>query len=190
MEWTLSAMEWTLSALSSPEGTPAHVRPLVSVLVLFVALLGLTGCGGSSSSSSGSSSNPGYAWTNVAPSGGFVASIAFNPQIPNEVWASGDDSSGLYKSGDAGGAWTLVRSTPADQSSYCLAIDRLQPGFIYAPNHFGRGLLRKPGWWAQLAAVTGHRRTYTDTSAASAARSAAQKPRRQARSSFFSLSIT
>ena len=72
---------------------------------------------------------------------GFFSSIAFHPLRDGEVWASGDDSSGLYKSNDGGDTWAIVAGLPLDQATYSLCFDENLPDRIYAPNHFGRGFL-------------------------------------------------
>ena len=72
---------------------------------------------------------------------GFFSSVAFHPSRTGEVWASGDDSSGLYKSNDGGDSWALIDGLPPNQSSYSLCFDANLPDRIYAPNHFGRGFL-------------------------------------------------
>lgn len=84
----------------------------------------------------------GYVWTNVGPEGGFISSVAFHPLVEGEVWVSGDDASGLFRSIDDGNSWTLLTSPPPDQSTYSLRFDPLEPTRVYAPNHFGRGFLR------------------------------------------------
>ena len=81
-----------------------------------------------------------FAWTNIRPYGGFVSSVAFHPVNAGEIWVSGDDSGGIYRSTDSGATWSLL-STPPDQSTYSLRFDALDPSNVYAPNHFGRGLL-------------------------------------------------
>ena len=79
---------------------------------------------------------------NIGPSDiGFFSSIAFHPLRDEEVWASGDDSSGLYKSNDGGDTWAIVAGLPLDQATYSLCFDENLPDRIYAPNHFGRGFL-------------------------------------------------
>jgi len=80
-------------------------------------------------------------WTELGPGGGFFASIAFQPGT-NDVWMSGDDGGGLYESVDGGGSFTLLTDVPADQSTYTLTFDPADGSKIYAPNHFGRGMLR------------------------------------------------
>jgi photosystem II stability/assembly factor-like uncharacterized protein len=65
----------------------------------------------------------------------------YRPANADEIWASGDDAAGLYRSTDGGNAWTLFTNTPANQSTYSLVIDPSNPANVYAPNHFGRGML-------------------------------------------------
>jgi len=73
---------------------------------------------------------------------GFFSSVAFNPTSVNEVWVSGDDGSGLYRSTDGGNTFTLLEGVPPNHSSYALAFDPIQSNTVYAPSHFGRGFLR------------------------------------------------
>jgi photosystem II stability/assembly factor-like uncharacterized protein len=88
-----------------------------------------------------SSSVYGYSWTQIGRPSGWISSIAFHPANAGEIWASGDDSAGLYRSTDGGDTWTLFTNTPANQSTYSLVIDPSNPANVYAPNHFGRGML-------------------------------------------------
>lgn len=83
-----------------------------------------------------------YSWEQISPDGGFVANVEYHPGNANEIWASGDDSSGLFKSVDGGDQWTLIRSVPEDHSTYSLVFDPANANIMYAPNHFGRGLLK------------------------------------------------
>lgn len=85
---------------------------------------------------------PDYIWTQMAPEGGFVSAVQYHPTRNGEVWASGDDSSGLYKSLDSGGSWNLITTTPPNHSTYAFAFDPGNADVLYAPNHFGRGLLK------------------------------------------------
>ena len=88
-----------------------------------------------------SSSVHGYSWTQIGRPGGWISSITFHPANAAEIWASGDDSAGLYRSADGGNSWTLFTNTPTNQSTYSLVIDPSNPANVYAPNHFGRGML-------------------------------------------------
>ena len=83
-----------------------------------------------------------FTWSNISPSGGFVSSVQFHPNISSEIWASGDDSGGLYRSTNGGNSWILLTTPPPDHSTYSLAFDPSNPLTLYAPNHFGRGLLK------------------------------------------------
>lgn len=83
-----------------------------------------------------------YSWSNISPSGGWVSSIKYHPSNEGEVWASGDDSSGIYKSTNGGNSWRLIDSTPANHSTYSIVFDPTDADIIYAPNHFGRGILK------------------------------------------------
>ena len=60
-------------------------------------LVALTGCADSEDSPA-----PGFVWEQIAPEGGFVSSVAFHPSQPGEIWISGDDGSGLFRSVDGG----------------------------------------------------------------------------------------
>ncbi len=72
--------------------------------------------------------------------GGFITSLAFDPSDTSTVWASGDDGTGLFYSGNNGLSW--ARASLLNQSSYCLRFDPGANSYLYAPNHFGRGLVR------------------------------------------------
>jgi hypothetical protein len=60
--------------------------------------------------------NPMVSWTFKGAFGGYVPSISFHSSKRCEVWASGDDMSGLYKSTDCGSSWQLI-SSPKNVSS-------------------------------------------------------------------------
>jgi hypothetical protein len=120
-------------------------------LILALVLAGLLGV-----ISPALADNNSYTWTQLGPAGGWIASIAFNPAQAGEIWASGDDASGIYRSLDGGATWTLFTNMPANPSTYCLTIDPTQPGRVYAPNHFGRGmLLTRDGGQSWSQAATG-----------------------------------
>ena len=108
--------------------------------VVGLVALCLAACGGSGSTNPPPPA-PDFVWAEVGPSGGFVASVAFDPAAAGEVWASGDDASGLFRSRNAGQSWTSVASAPPDHSTYCLTFDPNDSARVYAPNYFGRGLL-------------------------------------------------
>ncbi len=112
------------------------------------------------------SATPNPVWTRLGPYGGFIASIAFHPTRSNEVWISGDDSDGLYKSTDSGATWQLI-DTPANHSSYDLTFDPTNANKIYALNYFGRGVLKSVdggSTWsvsqAGLPTTAGHKRLF------------------------------
>lgn len=83
-----------------------------------------------------------YQWTNISLYGGFVPAIQFNPDDPTDIWLSGDDASGLYRRTGAGSDWVLQTGVPADWSTYSIVFDRTDTNIMYAPNYFGRGLLK------------------------------------------------
>jgi photosystem II stability/assembly factor-like uncharacterized protein len=70
--------------------------------------------------------------------GGFASQVVFGPD--GTPWLSGDDSSGLYRRTQTG--WSLIESVPPDWSTYAWRFDPNDPQRMYAPNHFGRGMLR------------------------------------------------
>lgn len=80
-------------------------------------------------------------WIYRAPFGGFISAIRFHPANECEVWASGDDMSGLYKSTNCGTSWEQVK-TPKNFSAYSIEFDPNDFSTIYAPSHFGLGLLK------------------------------------------------
>jgi photosystem II stability/assembly factor-like uncharacterized protein len=112
-------------------------------LFSLVCITALASCGGGGGGGTSGESTPAYSyrWTNLSPFGGFVSSVAFHPANRGEVWVSGDDASGIYRSTNNGTSWTLLTTPPADQSTYAIRFDAGNPAVIYAPNHFGRGLL-------------------------------------------------
>jgi hypothetical protein len=113
-------------------------------LIIPVSFALLAAGGGLISCSKGSSGGPpqDYTWTQIGAKGGFIPSVVFHPTKTGEVWASGDDGTGLYKSTDYGTTWTAVSAAGLNQSSYALRFDPENPDIIFAPNHFGRGMLR------------------------------------------------
>ena len=82
-----------------------------------------------------------YTWTHLGPTGGFVSSVAYDPATEGIIWASGDDSDGLYKYTVSGGTWNLISGVPVNQSTFALTIDPVNHN-IYAPNYYGRGMLK------------------------------------------------
>jgi photosystem II stability/assembly factor-like uncharacterized protein len=117
----------------------SHATSLVSA-VLLAACCVLIGCTGDDDD--GAPPPPDYQWTSRGPSGGWVSSVAFHPARAGEIWASGDDSSGLFRSTDSGATWQQIVSVPFDQATYSLTFDPTNPDRVYAPNHFGRGFLK------------------------------------------------
>lgn len=105
-----------------------------------------------------------YTWTQISPSGGFVSAVVYHPSTADLIWASGDDSSGIYRSVNGGGQWSLITSVPLDHSSYSLVFDPTNSDILYAPNHFGRGLLKSTdagATWEFLAdGLTASRMTF------------------------------
>ena len=80
-------------------------------------------------------------WVFKGAFGGYVPSVVFHPTNSCEVWASGDDMSGLYKSTDCGVNWSLV-STPKNMSTYSLEFAPGDAEKMYAVSHFGWGVLK------------------------------------------------
>lgn len=122
-----------------------RARPCKLVLIIPVSIIALLSVGGGIvSCSKGSSGGPpqDYTWTQIGPKGGFIPSVVFHPTRAGEVWASGDDGTGLYKSTDYGATWAAVSSAGLNQSSYAIRFDPTNSDIIFAPNHFGRGMLR------------------------------------------------
>lgn len=111
---------------------------------VFVFLIfSLVSCSGGSSDSPAPTplTNPRVSWTFKGAFGGYVPSINFHPSKSCEVWASGDDMSGIYKSSDCGSSWQLI-SSPQNVSSYSLTFDPTNSAKIYAVSHFGWGMLK------------------------------------------------
>ncbi|GEM_PF-7067354 len=93
-------------------------------------------------SSPANPSNPSTAtWTFKGVFGGYVPSIVFHPSNSCEVWASGDDMSGIYKSSDCGSTWNQI-STPKNSSTYSLTFDPTNSLKLYAVSHFGWGMMK------------------------------------------------
>ena len=111
------------------------MRPSLGPLLILA--LAWTAC----SKGSSSAPSPDFVWTRLGPEGGFVSSVAFHPSTMGEVWASGDDGSGLYRSTDSGATWSLFENADPDHSTYALTFDPNDGARVYAPNYFGRGLL-------------------------------------------------
>ncbi|MCU7922826.1 MAG: cadherin-like domain-containing protein [Candidatus Thiodiazotropha sp. (ex Dulcina madagascariensis)] len=61
-----------------------------------------------------------YNWINIGPHGGYISSVTFHPTVSGEIWISGDDSSGFYRSIDGGDNWSLMTTPPADQATYAI----------------------------------------------------------------------
>ena len=119
----------------------ARVRPVRRFIAgTLVGLTAIAGCGGGGDDST--QPGPGSPrWTSLGPERGFVSSVAFDPSVPGRLWASGDDSSGIFLSTDDGMTWVRQTTVPRDHATYSLVIDPLDSSRIYAPNYFGRGLL-------------------------------------------------
>lgn len=103
------------------------------------------GCGGSYSPTPPPPPPPppgNYSWTQIGPLGGLIASVAFHPTNMGEVWASGDDGGGIYKSTDYGNTWAPVNTGSVNQASFSIRFDPSNPARVYAPNYYGRGMLR------------------------------------------------
>lgn len=83
-----------------------------------------------------------YTFSRLSPEGGFVSSIAFRPGHAGEIWASGDDSSGLFRTQNSGSIWESLKTPPKNISTYALTFDPTNSNTIYAPDHFGRGLIK------------------------------------------------
>ncbi|MBK9037667.1 MAG: hypothetical protein IPL83_00625 [Bdellovibrionales bacterium] len=111
--------------------------------LVFLALFALVSCSkkGNDSPAPASPISPRMSWTFKGVFGGYVPSIVFHPSKPCEVWASGDDMSGLYKSTDCGSSWQLI-SSPKNVSSYSLTFDPTNSAKMYAVSHFGWGMLK------------------------------------------------
>ena len=98
----------------------------------------------------------GAEWQSLNLNGGFVPSIQFHPDNPSEIWISGDDQSGLFKSIDNGGSWQAIsKSSFTNHSTYSLRFDPTDSNIIYAPHHFGGGMYKSTDGgvnWAVKAA--------------------------------------
>ncbi len=117
-----------------------NMRKAILSIILVLMLAGIMACG--KKSDPAPSPLTGYTWTQIGPKGGFIPSVVFHPTNPGEVWASGDDGTGLYRSTDYGATWTAVSVAGLNQSSYAIRFDPTDSNIIFAPNHFGRGMLR------------------------------------------------
>lgn len=93
----------------------------------------------------------------LGPDVGFFASVVFHPTLEDQVWASGDDGSGLYYSTDGGEGWRFAYMPyHREWSTYALRFDPLDPSRVIAASHFGRGVLRSLDGgttWARTAAT-------------------------------------
>ena len=76
----------------------------------------------------------------VGPAGGWIASLAW--RSPTEVWASADDTGGLWRSLDAGRTWSRVASYPQEHATYALRFHPTDPDWVYAPSYAGLGFAR------------------------------------------------
>ncbi len=109
--------------------------------LLFLALLISASCSKKGEDLQAPSTGPTPLWTFKGAFGGYVPSLAFHPNTSCEVWASGDDMSGLYKSVDCGSSWELI-STPKNTSTYSLIFDPTNSAKMYAVSHFGWGVVK------------------------------------------------
>lgn len=112
-------------------------------LILFFSILLMISCSKKSDESPAPSrpTNSTATWTFKGVFGGYIPSITFHPSNACEVWASGDDMSGLYKSTDCGATWSLV-TTPKNFSTYSLFFDPTDSLKMYAVSHFGWGMMK------------------------------------------------
>jgi hypothetical protein len=87
---------------------------------------------------------PGFAhaglnrWTTNGPEGGFVQTLAIDPQTPTTLYAGGY---GVFKSTDEGESWTAMNNGLLDFPVYALAIDATAPTTVYAGT-FGGGIFK------------------------------------------------
>ncbi len=135
----------SLTSFSLASSMWFRLSPIVALSFLFACSSDPGGSqpdGGITAPDAATETPPDIEINSIGPSNiGFFSSVAFHPSRAGEVWASGDDSSGLYKSNDGGDTWALVDGLPLDQATYSLCFDASRPDRIYAPNHFGRGFL-------------------------------------------------
>lgn len=102
------------------------------------ASLGLAACGGGGS---GGAAGLSESWAQIGPDGGFVTDVGFGAAA-GELWISADDGGGLYRSADSGVTWAQVATLAPNTTTHSLAIDSVDPSWMYAPSHFGRGFQR------------------------------------------------
>src|SRR5262245_19292891 len=83
----------------------------------------------------------GEGWASYGPVGGFINSIAINPQNPSTLYAA--SGGGIFKSTDAGASWRASYTDGAFGGIGPLAIDTRNPNTIYAASSYsGHALLR------------------------------------------------
>lgn len=111
-----------------------------SITTLLLSSLIMAGCGGGDSDSTPPTSATAV-WSFSGVYGGYIPNIVYHPTTSCEVWASADDMGGIYKSTDCGVNWTRV-STPKNFSTYSLTFDPNNSSVMYAPSHFGWGMLK------------------------------------------------
>ena len=70
-------------------------------------------------------------WTSHGPEGGYVRSLAINPNTPSTIYA-GTWGGGVFKSTNGGGNWTAMNTGLTSTYVYALAIDPNTPLTIYA----------------------------------------------------------
>lgn len=137
--------------MSQCEPYRGHNGKCVDETIIYVCFLAVVLCAGMflciNCSSSGTNEDvgpaaPDWNWSNIGPTKGYVSSVVFHPTHSGEVWASGSDSDGIYKSEDYGASWSLVTGGAPNQSTFSFIIDPARPNTFYAPSHYGRGLLK------------------------------------------------
>jgi hypothetical protein len=99
---------------------------------------GLVLAGGTGTPNVGRSTNGGLSWTSVQPAGGFVYAVAVDRVRPWIAFAGLNNSSqisqGIYKTTNAGAAWTARNTglpTPLSQVN-CLLVDPVDPNYVHA----------------------------------------------------------
>jgi photosystem II stability/assembly factor-like uncharacterized protein len=76
------------------------------------------------------------AWKSVGPQGGFVNALAVHPSTATTVFCGFRDG-GVYRTTNGGATWRPVGRGVVDPYVYVLAVDRAQPGTIYAGTRTG-----------------------------------------------------
>jgi photosystem II stability/assembly factor-like uncharacterized protein len=70
-------------------------------------------------------------WKQIDPEGGFVDSLAINPQSPDTIYA-GTTWGGVFKSTNGGRNWNAMSSGLTNLDIWSLAINPQSPDTIYA----------------------------------------------------------